>query len=266
MKRSTHILIILLGAVVLGVIVIVANVARSHSQVSGLKIKIDYAGQPRLVGDKVVTDSIMRLNPGLLQQQVRNVDLESVSEAASRVPYLTDCDASVSVGGKIVVKANQRRPIARVFYGEREFYIDGEGRAMPPSATGDCYVTVAGGNFAERIDTLLYNRLDIKAMSTDSATKNYGIVSVWKMACYLDANPDYGCLFDQMYLAENGDMILVPKLGDHTVVVGRMENLDNKFARLQVFYTKVMPDCGWDAYSKLDLKFDDQVVCTKKTK
>ncbi|MCR4659382.1 MAG: hypothetical protein K5650_03700 [Bacteroidales bacterium] len=264
MKRTTHILLIVLGAVALAVLVIVANVARSRSQVAGLKIKINYDGQSHLVDERVVTDSLHRAIPHLMQQQVRVVDLAAVREAASRVPYLENCDASVSVGGNVVVKADQRRPIVRLFMGDRELYLDSRGRAMPPSKIGDCACIVANGNFIENIDTLLFNRLDLAQLAADSITSTYGIVQVWQLSVYLDKHPEYGCLFDQIFLDTNGDLILVPKIGDHTVVVGKNDNLDNKFARLQTFYTSVMPKCGWDTYSLLNLKFDNQVVCTKR--
>ena len=250
----------------LTVLVVAANIARSHSQTSGLKIKIDYDHQPTLVDSKVVTDSILRLMPDLLQQQVRNVDLKAVSRAASTVPFLEHCDASMSVGGHIVVKASQRHPVARVFAAGREFYIDRHGRAMPQSSLGEINAIVASGNITDRIDTLLYDRLDIAVLAADSATANLGIVDIWKTACYLDANPNYGCLFDQIFLNAAGDVVLTPKLGDHIVVLGKSDNLDNKFARLQLFYIKVMPKSGWDAYSRLNLKFDNQVVCTRRGK
>ena len=37
-------------------------------------------------------------------------------------------------------------------------------------------------------------------------------------------------------------------------------NLNN----LNIFYKKVMPVQGWEKYSKVSLKFNNQIVCTKK--
>ncbi|MCD7935525.1 MAG: cell division protein FtsQ, partial [Tannerellaceae bacterium] len=33
---------------------------------------------------------------------------------------------------------------------------------------------------------------------------------------------------------------------------------------LQVFYEQAIPKVGWDKYSLINLKFKDQIVCTKK--
>lgn len=127
LNRPAKIMLILLSAVVLTVLVIVANVARSRSQVRGIEVAIRYDGIPHLVSDQTVVDTVLRRMPNLMQLSVKNVDCKRVASAARRVPFLTRVSSSVSVGGKVVVRAEQRRPIARLYYGNREFYIDCEG-------------------------------------------------------------------------------------------------------------------------------------------
>ena len=59
-------------------------------------------------------------------------------------------------------------------------------------------------------------------------------------------------------------MMMVPKVGDHVIELGAVDDLDNKFSNLLTFYRKGMPRAGWNTYSKISLKFKGQVVCTKK--
>ena len=96
----------------------------------------------------------------------------SVTEAASRVPFLTDVTSTVSVSGKVVVRAAQRRPIARLFYGSREFYFDTDGAIMPTSPLADCSVLVAGGDFVEplRADSLNSQTKALVRLATSSYT------------------------------------------------------------------------------------------------
>lgn len=249
MKRPAKIMLILLSVAVLAVLVIVANVARSRSQVRGIEVAIRYGDTPQLVSRKTVADTVLRRMPNLLQLSVKAVDCKRVAAAARRVPYLTQVSASVSVGGKVVVRARQRRPIARLYYGNREFYLDREGALFPPSSIGHCNVLVAGGSFTEplRLDSL-----------------NAQATALWKLASYLDDEDDYGALIDQIFIKSNGDMMMVPKVGDHVIELGAVDNLDEKFSNLLTFYRKGMPRAGWNTYSKISLKFKDQVVCTKK--
>ena len=110
MKRPAKIMLIVLSAVVLAVLVIVANVVRSRSQVRGIEVVIRYGDTPQLVGSQTVVDTVLRSMPNLLQLSVKNVDCKRVASVARRVPFLTQVSASVSVGGKVVVRAGQRRP------------------------------------------------------------------------------------------------------------------------------------------------------------
>lgn len=242
-------MLIVLGAAVLAVLVIVANVVRSRSQVKGLEVVIRYGDTPQLVEDQQVKDTVLRRIPNLLQLSVKNIDCPRVASAARRVPYLENVSASVSVGGKVVVRADQRRPIMRLFYGNREFYMDSHGALFPPSSTGFCDVLVAGGNFTEplRLDSL-----------------NAQATALWKVATFLDNEDDYAPLIDQIYIKRDGDIMMVPKVGDHLVELGSPDDLDAKFSNLLAFYRKGMPRAGWNTYSQISLKFKGQVVCTKK--
>ena len=82
MKRSTKIMLIVLGAAALAVLVIVANVVRSRSQVRGLEVVIRYGKTPHLVEDQVVKDTVMHRIPNLLQLSVKNIDCRRVAAVA----------------------------------------------------------------------------------------------------------------------------------------------------------------------------------------
>lgn len=249
MKRPYKILIIILGALALAVLVVIANVNRTNSTVRGVEVNISYGRTPHLVDDRVVRDSILAAIPQLMKYSVGSVDREAVAAAARQVPYLKDVSTSVSVSGKVVVRASQRRPIARLYYGDKEYYFDDECALMPSSLLGNCNVLVTGGDFTEPL------RLD---------SVNAQVTALWQVALFLDREDKYGDLIDQVYVERDGDIMMVPKLGGHVVELGTADDLDAKFASLLAFYRKGMPRAGWDTYSRLSLKYHGQVVCTKR--
>ena len=63
----------------------------------------------------------------------------------------------------------------------------------------------------------------------------------------------------------DGDFELVPRIGQMRIAIGRGEQLDKRFAKLREFYTKGLPQGGWRKYSRIDLRFADQVVATERT-
>lgn len=249
MKRPLKIGLIIGGAVVLLGVTLAANISRLHSTVRDVVVDIRCAGAPPLVSEQTVKDSIYAAMPHLGATRVADVDRDRVAAAAMNVPFIESASTSVSVSGKVVVKTVQRRPIARLFYGNREYYFDNNGRVFPISTMADCNVLVAGGNFAEPLKPDSLN------------TQMQELVSV---ASFLDKHSDYLSLIDQIYSQSEGCIYMVPKLGDIIIELGSAENLEEKFVNLMAFYRNGLPRAGWDTYSKISLNFEGQVVCTRR--
>lgn len=249
MKRGVKIGLIIAGVAVLAALTIAANVVRLRSQIHGIDVSIRCGRTPKLVDEQTVVDSIMTNMPQLFTTHVGNIDREKVAAAAAKVPYIENATASVSVSGRVVVKAKQRRPIARLFYGSRELYIDSHGAVFPVSPLADCSLLVLSGAFNE-------------ALNPDSL--NSQVLALLSVAEFLDHNSNYAMLIDQLYIESDGDIMMVSKLGSNTVELGSADNLDEKFTNLWTFYRKGMPRAGWDTYNRISLKYKGQVVCTKK--
>ena len=227
---------------------IAANMARSRSQVHGIDISIRCDRTPQLVDEQTIADSILAAMPQLFATRVADVDRNRIALAALSVPYIEEATVSLSVSGKAVVKVKQRRPIARLFYGNRELYIDCSGALFPTSPMADCDLLVLGGDFTEPLNPDSLNRQ---------------LSDLLSVANYLDRNRNYAMLIDQIYIEQDNDIIMVSKLGDNTIELGSPDNLDEKFSNLWTFYRKGMPRAGWNTYNRISLKYKGQVVCTK---
>lgn len=56
---------------------------------------------------------------------------------------------------------------------------------------------------------------------------------------------------------------IVPRSGDHTILFGRLEQIERKFDKLLHFYRNGLPRIGWREYRIIDIRYNDQVVCKK---
>ena len=56
---------------------------------------------------------------------------------------------------------------------------------------------------------------------------------------------------------------LVPRSGRHTIVFGRIEQVERKFDKLLRFYRSGLMNIGWGEYRTIDIRYNDQVVCKK---
>lgn len=64
----------------------------------------------------------------------------------------------------------------------------------------------------------------------------------------------------QIYVAQNGDISLVPRVGNHTILIGSFDNLQTKLDNVRTFYDEVLPRRGWNAFRVINVKFNGQVI------
>ena len=63
---------------------------------------------------------------------------------------------------------------------------------------------------------------------------------------------------------ENNDIVLIPRVGSQKINIGSFENIAEKLDNLYQFYRVAMDLKGWQTYSDINLKFNNQIVCVRK--
>jgi cell division protein FtsQ len=57
---------------------------------------------------------------------------------------------------------------------------------------------------------------------------------------------------------------IVPRAGDHTILVGELDGTETgRLENLRLFYDRAMWYEGWDEYRYINIKYGNQIVCTK---
>ena len=146
-------------------------------------------------------------------------------------------------GNKIYLNIYQREPILRVFSDSGEdFYVDKDREVLPVSINFAVHVPVATGEIDEEF----------------AQNELFDFVS------YLKSQSVWEAWIDQIVVKSNRDVLLIPKAGDFKIVFGQLEQLNEKFSRLELFMEKGLSVVGWNRYSEISLKFDNQIVCTRR--
>jgi cell division protein FtsQ len=52
-------------------------------------------------------------------------------------------------------------------------------------------------------------------------------------------------------------------VGNHRILLGQIEYYRENLEKLKLFYEKGLNQMGWNQYSIINLKYKNQVVCTK---
>src|SRR5690625_5807572 len=63
--------------------------------------------------------------------------------------------------------------------------------------------------------------------------------------------------------APNSFNLLINK-GDYIIEFGELERIEEKFENLKLFYEQYLGKVGLDYYEKINLKFNNQIVATKR--
>ncbi|WP_055442550.1 cell division protein FtsQ/DivIB [Lacinutrix himadriensis] len=167
------------------------------------------------------------------------LDLNKLESALNSNPMIKSAEVYLSVNGELKAEVTQKKPIARVST-STSYYIDDQGSFMPLSS-----------NHAARVPLVT------------GLVKKDALDNVFKIAEKINKDP-----FLSKYVIEihqNDDNSFHLKLRQSTFVVqlGKLNQLDKKINNLKVFYQKALKEKTLNSYSKVNLQFDNQVVCTK---
>jgi cell division protein FtsQ len=199
-----------------------------------------------------IDEMLLKNSGSLLGRNLHNIDLHGIEKTLKANPYIEDARVYADMHGVINIKIRQREPVLRVLnFTNQDFYIDRKGLKMPVSPNFTAHVLVANGfilePFANKVDTL----------KTDMAK------GLFKAALYVEDDTLWREQIEQLYVNQQSEIEIVPRVGNHKIVLGNADSLKIKFGNLLAFYKKAMPVVGWDAYKIINIKYTNQVVGVK---
>ena len=79
-------------------------------------------------------------------------------------------------------------------------------------------------------------------------------------------NPFWDAQIEQIYVTENNEIELIPRIGDNLILLGKIDNFEQKLENLQCLYEQALSKVGWNKYDTINLKYNNQVICSKRDK
>ncbi len=189
-------------------------------------------------------------------QIIDSVDVESIERRVNNNPYVKHAEAYVDLQGVFHLEVSQRNPIVRVIGDEgRSFYIDEDGVSMP---TSDIYTEkVIPCTGVMGISPKYYhNRESVKGDDV--------LLDVWKLSVAIHSDEFFKKQFVQLDINKDGEAILIPRVGNHEIIFGKINDIDKKLIKLTAFYENGIKQSNWNIYKSIDLNYKGQVVCKKR--
>lgn len=175
--------------------------------------------------------------------KLREIRTQKLEEVLSTHPLIDQVECYKTPSGKVCIEVSQRIPILRVMNSRGEnYYLDNKGNVMPPDAKCVAHVPLATGYIE----------------------KSFAMKDLYKFGVFLQKNPFWDAQIEQIYVLSDKNVELVPRVGDHLIYLGRLKDYDRKLDRLKEFYRKALNTVGWNKYSRINVEFDNQIICTKR--
>ncbi len=201
----------------------------------------------------------------ILNTSIKNIDVTQLEQALNTHPAIENADVSVDVNGDVNVSVMQRTPMVRVINADGEsYYIDSQSKLMPLNEKYTARVLIATGFIFEP-----YSQRYTATVNDIAKHELYSKVSVlddiYKVAEYINKDSILISLIHQLNITKEKEIELFPSIGNHKIIFGDAENIEEKFNKLKLFYIEGMNKTdGWNKYSTVNIKYKNQVVCTKK--
>ncbi|MFI0428287.1 cell division protein FtsQ/DivIB [Mariniflexile sp. HMF6888] len=204
------------------------------------KPNVEFIGENNLfITNENVSKLLIQNFKGAKNIPKETLDLNELENALKSNPMIKTAEVYVTVNGTLNAEVEQKTPIARVST-SASYYIDDDGFYMPLS-----------NNYSARVPL-------VTGYVEKSNLKN-----IYKVASKI--NKDEFLKKHVIEIHQGTDKVIYLKLRQcqFLVQLGDVTFLDKKINNLKAFYQKNLKDKTLDSYSKVNLQFDNQVVCTK---
>ena len=201
----------------------------------------------------------------IIHQPISTININKLEYVLNSHPSISKAEVFITVDGKLKVDIIQRKPIIRIINNNNEsYYIDDAGRLMPLSEKYTSKILVVNGNIFEPYS--IEYRNTISDILKNPEMKNLTMLDdIYILAKYIDSLDFWKAQIQQVYINDEHEFELIPRVGDHKIILGDILDIDKKFKKLMIFYKQGLNYTNkWNTYSVINLKFKNQIVCTKK--
>lgn len=206
-----------------------------------LNVAVNFIGKDNLFITQETVDKLLIQKEGDLTKVPKEIlDLNGLEIALISNPMIKTAEVYLTVNGEVRADIKQRTPIARVST-DASYYIDDEGLSMPLSA-----------NYAARVPLV------------KGYVKKNNLENIFVIAEKIYNDEFLKTHIVEIYQKQDKTIILKTRVFDFEIVLGNLDRLDKKINNFKAFYQKAKKDKSLNKYSKVNLQFENQVVCTKK--
>ena len=215
----------------------------------------------------VEKDDLVKLidpNEGkVLGKPMEDLNISMLEKIINNQPYIKSAQVFKSINGELNIEIIQRNPIIRIINeNDLGFYIDNEGELLPLSKKISLRLPIANGYIQFQPDFDSSVNIFADEYKNDENAKILRDLST--LANFINNHEFWRAQIQQIFVNKEKEFELVPLVGAQIILLGKIDNYRDKFRNLEATYKKGFLYKGWNKYKKINLKYENQVICEKK--
>lgn len=216
----------------------------SERMCTGVSIDINDTSESGFVTRQGIQKEIGHLTEKATQMRLRTIDTDSIERQLNLVDNIEGSVVTRLTDGSVRIYIDPMRPVARIFDSTGSYYINKDGKRITATARYHIDVPVISGNF----------NVDFRPQS------------LLPLVEYINSDSTLTNLVTHIKADGPSNIILVPIIRGHVINLGTAADLPDKFSRLMRAYREILPVRGWEYYDTLSVKWQGQIVATKRKK
>lgn len=245
MKRLIQNIILLILATLLIAGVIWARSRKTNEVCQRVTVQIVNKDSTAFVTEQGVQTELAQSGIKVIGKPMWQINAARIEEVLGHSQYLENVECVKATDGELIIRASQLVPVMRVFENDgSSYYVNAAGKRMNATAIYHSDVPVVQGHF----------------------TKQFPATRLLPLVKYVEGDSLLRTLVTMYSMRDSNNIFLVPSIYGHVVNIGGVNGFEQKFDKLKLFYREVMPAKGWETYDTISVKWNHQVVATRRKK
>lgn len=239
---------LLLSSMLLMGAIVFAEARHVGRTCQGIEIEIDESVQRLIQKEALLTLLTTKVSKPILSAPLQRLDIQGIENTLKTHNFVRAGIAYKSWRGVLKIAILPRRPIARIIYpNQQSEYIDEDGTLLPLSDQHTARVLLA------EVEKWPKGSKNLQAHTDGTA--------LLALFSYIDRDPFWRAQISYLHVNEKGKITMTTQVSKQRIEFGRPRAIEKKFAKLKLFYKQIIPYKGWNTYKRVNLEFDDQIVC-----
>ncbi len=224
---------------------------QAQKAVRKVSVTIDNEYNNYFISDREVKNILTNDGERIIEgAKISEIGLKNLELRIKSHKFVKEAQVSRDLAGNLNITIKQNRPIARIVHdnSDQDVYIDEEGNILPLSE-----------RFTARVMPItrsLFRPAQSRSFYQDSLGRAY-----LDLLKFIQKDAFWKAQLAEMQIDAKGKVVFMPQVGTQIIEFGKPEGVEQKFKKLLVFYKKVLPAMGWDRYKRVNLEFNDQIIC-----